>query len=80
MYCCSNCFRDSEIKAIIQGHGKKKQKGNCDFCGSKKVVVYDIDKDDTLSEMFDGILDVYTQSPKTMIKLDWNFVSCSFCG
>lgn len=60
MYCCSNCFRDSEIKAIIQGHGMKKQKGNCDFCGSKKVVVYDIDKDDTLSEMFDGILDVYT--------------------
>lgn len=60
MYCCSNCFRDSEIKAIIQGHGKKKQKGNCDFCGSKNVVVYDIDKDDTLSEMFDGILDVYT--------------------
>lgn len=60
MYCCSDCFRDSEIKGIIQGHGKKKDKGNCDFCGKKKVIVYDLNKDTTLSEMFDGLLDVYT--------------------
>lgn len=42
MFCCSNCFADAEIKAIIDGN---KTTGNCDFCGSHDAHVYDIGKD-----------------------------------
>lgn len=56
MYCCNNCFCDSEIKAIIDGN---KKIGNCDFCGSKNVNVYEIGQDQTLAELFDGLLDTY---------------------
>ena len=57
MFCCSNCFADSEIKAIIDGN---KVIGNCDFCGSHNVHVYEIGRDQTLAELFDGLLDVYS--------------------
>ena len=57
MYCCANCFSDPEIKAIINGY---RHSGDCDFCGSKDVNVYDMERDSTIAEMFDGILDVYT--------------------
>ena len=57
MICCSNCFCDSEIKAIIEG---KRTRGNCDFCGATNAFVYDIEQDDTLSEMFGDLLDTYT--------------------
>ncbi len=57
MNCCEKCFVDIEIKDIIKG---KKQKGNCDFCGSKSVFVYDIEKNDELSNAFEGLIDVYS--------------------
>lgn len=57
MFCCVNCFKDHEIKEIIE---IKNMVGKCDFCGSENVYVYDIDKDNTLSDMFSGLLDVYT--------------------
>ena len=57
MFCCSNCFTDTEIKAIICGN---KTIGNCDFCGNHNVPVYEIGKDETITELFDGLLDIYT--------------------
>lgn len=57
MFCCSNCFVDTEIKAIIDGN---KTLGNCDFCESKNAYVYEIGKDQTITELFDGLLDIYT--------------------
>ena len=62
MFCCSECFSDEEIKAIIESSGIK---GHCDFCGKEDVFVYEIEpggqgKDTTLAEMFDSILDIYT--------------------
>lgn len=42
MFCCSNCFADAEIKAIIDGFSTK---GKCDFCGTGNVNVYDIDNE-----------------------------------
>ncbi len=57
MFCCSNCFNDSEIKAIIDGG---KRKGTCNFCGSSDVYVFDIEQDTTLAEMFGDLLDTYT--------------------
>ena len=50
MYCCANCFSDPEIKAIINGY---RHSGDCDFCGSKDVNVYDMERDSTIAEMFD---------------------------
>ena len=38
MFCCSNCFADAEIKAIINGN---KKTGDCDFCGKHNVPVYE---------------------------------------
>lgn len=57
MFCCVKCFNDVEIKAIIQENNTT---GNCDFCGQQGVPVYQIGTDSTLSELFDGLLDVYT--------------------
>lgn len=57
MYCCTNCFRDVEIKAIIEN---AKTVGDCDYCGKKNVPIYEIDNDTTLADTFDGLLDVYT--------------------
>lgn len=57
MFCCSNCFVDVEIKAIIEGNSTT---GNCDFCGKRNVHIYDIKKESTIAELFDGLLDVYT--------------------
>lgn len=57
MLCCSNCFADVEIKAIIDG---KNATGVCDFCGSHNSNIYDIGADQTLTELFDGLLDIYT--------------------
>jgi hypothetical protein len=57
MFCCSNCFADAEIKAIIDGN---KTTGNCDFCGKKNVHVYELMKDQIIAELFDGLLDTYT--------------------
>lgn len=60
MFCCTNCFSDIEIKGIIEGNGPKKKLGNCDFCGCKKVPIYDIETDTALTELFDGLVDIYT--------------------
>ncbi|WP_040550745.1 RES family NAD+ phosphorylase [Pyramidobacter piscolens] len=57
MFCCSNCFADTEIKAIIDGN---KTTGDCDFCGSHNIHVYEIGKDSIIAELFDGLLDIYT--------------------
>lgn len=57
MLCCSNCFADAEIKAIIDGN---KTTGNCDFCGNHNVHVYEMGKDQTIAELFDGLLDIYS--------------------
>lgn len=57
MFCCSNCFADAEIKAIIDGN---KTTGNCDFCESHNAHVYEMGKDQTIAELFDGLLDIYS--------------------
>lgn len=62
MYCCSNCFKDSEIKAIIEGSSPrtKLSTGKCDFCSSTNSPVYDLAANTAIAERFDELLDVYT--------------------
>lgn len=57
MKCCINCFNDSELKNIIY---QFKEKGNCDFCNSKNVYIYNIDEDDTIGNNMLEILGIYT--------------------
>ena len=57
MIFCSECFRNLEIKSIIDERGKI---GNCSVCGTKNVKVYDTEQDDTLFGMFDNLVSIYT--------------------
>jgi len=53
MKCCSECFSSNYIKNIIESNNKK---GNCDFCGSKNVSIYNPEE---LGLIFQNILDLY---------------------
>lgn len=56
MNCCANCFVDPEIKSIIG----TKNIDRCDFCNSQGVPIIDIEAQTVLSDLFNGLLDVYT--------------------
>lgn len=53
MNCCTNCFESSYINAIILGN---KTMGNCDYCRSENVYIYDASE---LNPFFVGIIDLY---------------------
>lgn len=55
MNCCTRCFKDPEIKGIVDGC---KVKGTCDFCGTTNVNICDVGNED-LKENFERLLDVY---------------------
>ena len=57
MHCCVNCFKDSEIKAIIQENNTL---GKCDFCHSDNVFIYNLESNEDLRDNFESLLDVYT--------------------
>jgi hypothetical protein len=46
----------SEIKSIIKSLGKI---GNCGFCGSNNVHIYDLYNDDGLDDLFNDILNIF---------------------
>ena len=58
MNCCCECFSSAHLKAIINSNDRS---GNCDFCNSVNVNVYDPRE---LSLTFQNILDLYTISEK----------------
>lgn len=64
MNCCSDCFKDFEIKSIIKSKGNK---GNCDFCGSKNIFVYDIIENEEIKEKFEELLNLYTTEEEMKI-------------
>ena len=58
MYCCENCFKDRELKSIV---GHNRIKGDCDFCSSRDVVLYDLEKDCRIKERFEALVEIYTE-------------------
>lgn len=58
MNCCSECFFDEEIKAIIEGQNTI---GNCDICGRTNVNICNINNEAILTN-FKSLIDVYTQT------------------
>lgn len=59
MIFCSECFRDVEVRAIIEKRGIS---GECPICGEKNVFVYDTEADTTLVGICDNLLSVYTSA------------------
>jgi len=71
MNCCTECFSSNYLKDIIN---RNNTIGDCDFCGSKKVSIYNPAE---LSLIFQNILDLYSvnldsfNSLETQIELDF---------
>ena len=50
MIICENCFCDTEVISVIRNKGEI---GECSLCKCKNVHIYDTDKYEDLSMMFD---------------------------
>lgn len=57
MIFCEKCFRDTEVISVIRN---KDEVGECPLCKSKNVHIYDTDKYEDLSILFDELLSIYT--------------------
>lgn len=64
---CSDCFKDTEIKNIINSINNI---DICDVLNKKSEHVYDTDKHDNLTPYFESLLDVYTPISECKIKID----------
>lgn len=65
--CCINCFKDSHIIETIKKNGLI---GNCDFCSSKDVNVYDISETPNLIyDMIISLVQIYCVSDSNSAKL-----------
>lgn len=56
MNCCEKCFKSKILTSMIQSLDKK---GDCNFCESQNVYVYDLSNDSGLSEKFNELLGVF---------------------
>lgn len=68
MNCCTNCFESQYIKSIILNN---KTIGNCDYCKSQDVSVYEASE---LSPFFKGIIDLYDVDTENGKSLDIQIV------
>lgn len=69
MNCCTNCFESQYIKAIILNN---KKIGNCDYCKSHNISIYEASE---LSPFFKGIIDLYDVDIKNGNSLEIQIVS-----
>jgi len=67
MNCCSECFSSNYLKDIINRNNKK---GNCDFCKSTNVSVYNPEE---LSLIFQNILDLFSDNLDSKETLETQF-------
>ncbi|MHA2918551.1 RES family NAD+ phosphorylase [Bacillus cereus] len=56
MNCCEKCFTSSEIKSFIKSLDGI---GDCNFCESSNVYVYDLDNDNGLDDRFNDLLSIF---------------------
>ena len=76
MKCCIECFKDAHIRDTIAKYGTN---GDCDFCPTKNVPVYDISNSTLLSDKIIGLVQAYMVSTeedakplKEALKNDWD--------
>jgi hypothetical protein len=80
MNCCVECFKDIHIRNTIEKQGSV---GDCDFCSSKDVAVYDISAiPNPISDMIISLIQTYSVSNSLEAKLlkeslrdDWDIFS-----
>lgn len=66
MIFCKNCFRDVQIRSIIESINLK---GNCPICGSRNTALYDTDKNNELNDLFNELITIYT--PQNLLPTDY---------
>ncbi|HAE61285.1 MAG TPA: RES domain-containing protein [Eubacteriaceae bacterium] len=73
MIFCEKCFLDSEIIPIIHECGEI---GECQICHSKNVYIYNTDKHDELTNLFEELISIFTPAillpdtfPKSEIRM-----------
>ena len=71
MNCCTNCFRSSYLKNIIQSN---QEKGNCDFCRTTNTNVYSTK---SLLPFFRNIFNLYKVDIKSTNSL-WDSINENF--
>ena len=59
MNCCTECFQDTEVRAMITKNG---QIGECSFCGNKNISTYPVDKQTDLSDLISEVINTYEKS------------------
>ncbi len=71
MIFCNECFKDVQIRSIIEGVDKKKlsKKGICPTCKKKNVFLYDTDVDNSLIDFFNELILIYT--PREQLNSDY---------
>lgn len=94
MICCTECFRDYEIKSIIETIGHR---GTCPICDSENVFLFDSDlyeNDTAFEELLESIIEIYKLEseldesfPKEgkmciekHLKKDWNIFNVNEAG
>uniref|UniRef100_UPI00404A4E86 RES family NAD+ phosphorylase n=2 Tax=Flavobacterium sp. TaxID=239 RepID=UPI00404A4E86 len=69
MNCCTNCFESHYIKSIILNN---KAIGNCYYCKSQNISIYEASE---LSPFFKGIIDLYDVDSENGKSLDIQIIS-----
>jgi|LSQX01.2.fsa_nt_gb hypothetical protein len=77
MNCCIECFCDSHIRSIIAKQGVT---GDCDFCSSKNIAVYDVTvTPNPLADLLIDLMQIYSVSEtiaakplKVALRDDWD--------
>lgn len=71
MIFCNECFKDVQIRSIIEGVNLKdnRHKGICPICGKRNVFLYNTDEDDSLKDFFNELINIYT--PKVLLPEDY---------
>lgn len=67
MVCCVECFKDIEIREIIESNNTK---GDCSFCGSNDTFIMTKESKPIVRSMFTEILDLYTKTEDKKIESD----------
>lgn len=62
MIFCNECFRDRQVRAIIESNASTsgRSKGVCPICSKKSVFLYDTDQDSVLTDFFNDLISIYT--------------------
>lgn len=66
MIFCRECFKDVQIRSIIESINAK---GKCPICGEKEVFLYDTDKNTSLIDFFNELIMIYT--PQALLPSDY---------